>query len=41
MEYVFGGCKMNLHVAIDFTASNGDPKVERDSLHAVHDISKN
>lgn len=23
LEYVFGGCDINLHVAIDFTASNG------------------
>ena len=32
LEYVFGGCQINLHVAIDFTASNGYPS-ERDSLH--------
>jgi hypothetical protein len=41
MEYIFGGCQINLHVAIDFTASNGDPKTERDSLHATHDLSRN
>jgi hypothetical protein len=23
LEYIFGGCDINLHVAIDFTASNG------------------
>lgn len=32
LEYVFGGCEINLSVAIDFTASNGKP-TERDSLH--------
>lgn len=33
LEYIFGGCKINLSVAIDFTASNGyvdDPS----SLHS-------
>lgn len=32
LEYVFGGCEINLSVAIDFTLSNGDPK-DNDSLH--------
>ena len=32
LEYVFGGCQLNLSVAIDFTASNGQV-TERDSLH--------
>jgi len=32
LEYVFGGCEINLNVAIDFTLSNGDPR-EYDSLH--------
>jgi hypothetical protein len=32
LEYVFGGCEINLNVAIDFTLSNGDPR-ENDSLH--------
>lgn len=34
LQYVFGGCEINLNIAIDFTLSNGDPldpKVE--SLH--------
>jgi hypothetical protein len=26
LEYVFGGCEINLNIAIDFTASNGDPR---------------
>mmetsp|Transcript_1627 Transcript_1627/g.2153 ORF Transcript_1627/g.2153 Transcript_1627/m.2153 type:complete len:588 (+) Transcript_1627:166-1929(+) len=28
VNYVIGGCTLNLCVAIDFTASNGDPRVE-------------
>jgi len=32
LEYVFGGCEINLNSAIDFTLSNGDPR-EHDSLH--------
>jgi hypothetical protein len=26
LEYVMGGCEISVHVAIDFTLSNGDPK---------------
>jgi len=25
LEYIFGGCELNLAIAIDFTLSNGDP----------------
>ena len=32
MEYIFGGCELNLAIAVDFTLSNGDPK-SSDSLH--------
>ena len=32
LEYVFGGCEVDLTFAIDFTLSNGDPR-ERGSLH--------
>jgi hypothetical protein len=32
LEYVFGGCEVDLSIAIDFTLSNGDPR-SRDSLH--------
>ena len=32
LEYIFGGCELNLAIAIDFTLSNGDPK-SPDSLH--------
>lgn len=39
LEYVFGGCEIQLCAAIDFTLSNGDPK-ERDSLHYL-DMNRN
>jgi len=39
LEYVFGGCEINLSVAIDFTASNGKP-TEIGSLHNL-DPNKN
>ena len=32
LDYIDGGCEMQLCVAIDFTGSNGDPR-DRDSLH--------
>ena len=32
LEYVFGGCEIELSMAIDFTLSNGDPKSPA-SLH--------
>mmetsp|Transcript_3469 Transcript_3469/g.2471 ORF Transcript_3469/g.2471 Transcript_3469/m.2471 type:complete len:90 (-) Transcript_3469:1555-1824(-) len=32
LQYVFGGCDINLVIAIDFTLSNGSPN-DRDSLH--------
>ena len=32
LEYIFGGCELNLAIAIDFTLSNGDPN-NSDSLH--------
>ena len=32
LEYVFGGCEIDLSIAIDFTLSNGDPR-QHDSLH--------
>jgi len=33
LEYVFGGCEINLNIAIDFTMSNGDPN-DPISLHS-------
>ena len=32
LEYVFGGCQVDLSIAIDFTLSNGDPR-SPESLH--------
>ena len=34
LEYVFGGCEINLNIAIDFTLSNGDPRQTQESLHS-------
>jgi len=39
LEYIFGGCEIQLSIAIDFTLSNGDPS-DRDSLHYL-DMSRN
>ena len=39
LEYIFGGCEIQLSVAIDFTLSNGDPR-ERESLH-YFDMKRN
>lgn len=39
LEYVFGGCEIQLTVAIDFTLSNGNP-ASKDSLHYL-DLNKN
>ena len=35
LDYIFGGCEINVHVAIDYTLSNGDPLQDPNSLHAV------
>jgi hypothetical protein len=32
IDYVTGGCELNFMVAVDFTASNGNP-LQPDSLH--------
>jgi len=39
LDYIAGGTQINLVVAIDFTESNGDPKMP-DSLHYIGDKSK-
>ncbi len=39
LEYIFGGIKIDLTIAIDLTLSNGDPN-STDSLHYL-DPSKN
>lgn len=35
LDYIMGGCEINVHVAIDFTLSNGDPRDPR-SLHYIN-----
>ena len=40
LDYIFGGCKLNLSVAIDFTASNGNQR-ESDSLHNMQNLHDN
>ena len=39
LEYIFGGCQIQLAISVDFTLSNGHP-AERDSLHYL-DMAKN
>jgi hypothetical protein len=39
LEYVFGGCEINLAIAVDFTLSNGNP-TDKESLH-YFDLNKN
>lgn len=39
LEYIFGGCEIQLSVALDFTLSNGHPS-DKDSLHYL-DMNKN
>lgn len=38
--YTAGGCKIHLTIAIDFTASNGDP-IDSDSLHYISPSGQN
>lgn len=40
LDYIMGGCEINVHLAIDFTASNGEPH-ERSSLHYMGNNGKN
>ena len=37
LDYIFGGCEIGVHVAIDFTLSNGDPR----SSNSLHYLSQN
>lgn len=41
LDYIFGGCKLNLSVAIDFTASNGDQRSDVNSLHNLNNPKEN
>ena len=40
LEYIFGGCELNLAIAVDFTLSNGAPN-KRGSLHDIFNIKNN
>ncbi|KAF3833791.1 hypothetical protein F7725_024995 [Dissostichus mawsoni] len=40
LEYIMGGCQIQFTVAIDFTASNGDPR-NSCSLHYIHPYQPN
>jgi len=40
LDYIFGGCQINFSVAIDFTASNGEPDDPR-SLHYINPQAPN
>ncbi|XP_070356749.1 copine-7 isoform X2 [Equus asinus] len=40
LDYIMGGCQIHFTVAIDFTASNGDPRNSR-SLHYINPFQPN
>ncbi|XP_056901606.1 copine-4-like isoform X4 [Takifugu flavidus] len=40
LDYIMGGCQIQFTVAIDFTASNGDPR-NSCSLHYIHPFQPN
>ncbi|XP_045044377.2 copine-7 isoform X1 [Desmodus rotundus] len=40
LDYIMGGCQIHFTVAIDFTASNGDPR-NSCSLHYIHPFQPN
>jgi Copine len=40
LDYISGGCELNVVVAIDFTGSNGDPRVPG-ALHYIDPCSRN
>jgi len=40
LDYVLGGCEINVHIAIDFTGSNGDPQ-NYNSLHYMGNNFRN
>jgi hypothetical protein len=41
IDYISGGCEISLCVAIDYTGSNGDPRVPGTLHYMSHDGSKN
>jgi len=41
VDYISGGCEISLCVAIDFTGSNGDPRIPGTLHHISHDGTKN
>lgn len=40
LDYIYGGCSINLVIGVDFTSSNGDPK-SPDSLHYIDPLKHN
>ena len=40
LDYILGGCEIKLHVAVDFTSSNGADMSDPKSLH-YYDPNKN
>ena len=40
IDYIVGGCQLNVAVAIDFTGSNGDPR-KPDTLHLLSSTTRN
>jgi len=37
LDYIFGGCEIGVHIAIDYTLSNGDPS----SVSSLHYLNPN
>jgi hypothetical protein len=40
VDYISGGCQLNAHIAIDFTGSNGDPRIPG-TLHYLNSTAPN
>uniref|UniRef100_A0A672KGH8 C2 domain-containing protein n=1 Tax=Sinocyclocheilus grahami TaxID=75366 RepID=A0A672KGH8_SINGR len=36
LDYIMGGCQIQFTVAIDFTASNGDPRNSCSNMQVIH-----
>jgi hypothetical protein len=39
LQFIAGGCEISLMVALDFTASNGDP-AQTNSLHYINPVGE-